>query len=135
MVSMRMDSDISPRPATLNESVAPSRSVTRKDTSLSVSRWSRSRIWRLVTNLPSRPANGPSLTEKVISIVGAEIFTNSIGSTQVGAQIVSPMVMSPMPDMAMMLPASASVTGTRCRPSNSYMDTALAFLAGASGWW
>ena len=88
-----------------------------------------------MTNLPSRPANGPSLTEKVISIVGAEIFTNSIGSTQLGAQIVSPMVMSPMPDMAMMLPASASVMGTRCRPSNSYMDTALAFLAGASGSW
>ena len=75
------------------------------------------------------------MTEKVISIVGAEIFTNSIGSTQVGVQIVSPMVMSPIPDMAMMLPASACVTGTRCRPSNSYIDTALAFLAGASGWW
>ena len=54
---------------------------------------------------------------------------------QLGAQIVSPMVMSQMPDMAMMLPASASVTGTRCKPSNSYMDTALAFLAGASGSW
>ena len=133
MVSMRMESDISPRPATLKESVAFSISLTRRDTSLSVSRNSRSRIWRLVTNFPSRPANGPSFTEKVISSVGAEIFTNSIDSTQSGAQIVSPMVMSPMPDRAMMLPAAASVTGTRLRPSNWYMDTAFAFFAGASG--
>ena len=47
--------------------------------------------------------------------------------------MVSPMVMSPMPDMAMMLPAVASVMGCLPRPWNSYMDTALAFLAGASG--
>ena len=71
--------------------------------------------------------------EKVISTVGAEIFTKGSGSTQSGAQIVSPIVMSPMPDMAMMLPAVASVTGTLPRPSNSYMLTAFAFLAGASG--
>ena len=79
---------------------------------------SRSRIWREVTNLPSRPAKGESLTEKVISMVGAEILTNSMGSTQEGAQMVSPMVMSPMPLMAMMFPAEASATGTRLRPSN-----------------
>ena len=54
---------------------------------------------------------------------------------QLGAQIVSPMVMSPMPDMAMMLPAVASVMGFLPSPSNSYMETALAFLAGASGSW
>ena len=93
--------------------------MTRRDTSFSVSRMSRSRIWREVTNLPSRPAKGESLTEKVISMVGALILTNSRGSTAAGAQIVSPMVMSPMPDMAMMLPAVTSVTGTRFRPSNS----------------
>ena len=58
------------------------------------------------------------MTEKVISMVGAEIFTNSMGSGASGAQMVSPMVMSPMPLMAMMLPAVASVTGTRPRPSN-----------------
>ena len=49
--------------------------------------------------------------------------------------MVSPMVMSPMPDMAMILPAVASVMGTLPRPANSYMLTALAFLAGASGSW
>ena len=59
------------------------------------------------------------MTEKVISMVGAEIFTNSMGSTASGAQMVSPMVTSPMPLMAMMLPAVDSVTGFRARPSNS----------------
>ena len=116
---MRMDRDISPRPATLKESVEFSTSLTFRDTSFRVSRNSRSRSWRLVTNLPSRPAKGESLTEKVISMVGAEILTNSMGSTQSGAQMVSPMVTSPMPLMAMMLPAVASWTGTLARPSNS----------------
>ena len=116
---MRMDRDISPRPATLKESVEFSTSDTFRDTSFRVSRNSRSRSWRLVTNLPSHPAKGESLTEKVISMVGAEILTNSMGSTQSGAQMVSPMVTSPMPLMAMMLPAVASWTGTLARPSNS----------------
>ena len=42
--------------ATLKASVAPSISVTRRDTSFRVSRNRRSRSWREVTNLPSRPA-------------------------------------------------------------------------------
>ena len=116
---MRMDSDISPRPATLNESVDEPTSVTRSETSLSVSRNSRSRSWRDVTNLPSRPAKGLSLTENVISSVGAEIFTNGSGSTSSGAQIVRPMVMSEMPENATISPAEASCTGTFPSPSNS----------------
>ena len=51
------------------------------------------------------------MTEKVISMVGAEIFTKGRGSTQEVAQMVSPMVISGMPDRAMMLPAVASVMG------------------------
>ena len=51
-------------------------SLTRRETSFSSSRNRRSRRWREVTNLPSRPANGESLTEKVISTVGSEILTN-----------------------------------------------------------
>ena len=116
---MRMDRLISPLPATLKESVEPSTSVTRSDTSLSVSRMRRSRICLEVTNLPSRPANGLSFTEKVISRVGAEILTKLSGSAKPFAQMVSPMVTSPMPLMAMMLPALASVTGTLFSPSNS----------------
>ena len=133
MVSISMLRLISPRPATLNESVAPSTSVTRSDTSLSVSRISLSRIWREVTNLPSRPAKGLSFTEKVISSVGAEILTKGKGSAKPFAQTVSPMVTSPMPLIAMILPAAASVTGTLFRPSNSYSDTAFAFMGAASG--
>ena len=119
MVSIRMDRLISPRPATLKPSVLPSISVTRRETSFKVSRISRSLIWREVTNLPSRPAKGLSLTEKVISRVGALIFTKGRASTAAGSQMVSPMVMSGIPLMAMMLPAVDSVTGLRARPSNS----------------
>ena len=115
---MRMERDISPRPATL-KAVSASVSVTRRDTSRRVSRKRRSRICREVTNFPSRPAKGESLTEKVISRVGAEIFTKGRASTVSGAQMVSPMVTSGMPLMAMMFPAKASVTGFRPRPSNS----------------
>ena len=118
MVSMRIERLISPRPATLKLSVLFSTSVTRRDTSFRVSRIRRSRIWREVTNLPSRPAKGLSLTENVISRVGALILTKSSGSAKPFSQMVSPMVTSPMPLMAMMLPAPASVTGTRVRPSN-----------------
>ena len=57
--------------------------------------------------------------EKVISTVGAEILTNGSGSMHSGVQIVSPMVMSPMPERQMMLPAVDSVTGFLARPSNS----------------
>ena len=85
--------------------------------------------------MPSRPAKGLSFTEKVISMVGAEIFTKGRGSAKPRAQTVSPMVISPMPLMAMMLPAPASVTGTRFRPSNWYRLTALALRVGASGLW
>ena len=116
---MRMDRCISPRPATLKASVAPSSSLIRRDTSLSVSRNRRSRIWREVTNLPSRPQKGESLMEKVISMVGAEIFTKGRGSGAAAAQMVSPMVMSPMPLMAMIFPAEDSVTAFLLRPSNS----------------
>ena len=87
-----------------------------------------------MTYFPSRPAKGESLTEKVISMVGAEIFTKGRASAWPAAQMVSPMVMSPMPDMAMMFPAEASVTGTRARPSNWYRLTALALRLCSGSW-
>ena len=37
-----------------------------------------------MTNLPSLPAKGLSLTAKVISMVGSEIFTKGSGSTHSG---------------------------------------------------
>ena len=66
------------------------------------------------------------MTEKVISSVGALIFTKGSGSTAPGAQTVSPMVMSPMPDMAMMLPAVAARCWVRTLPG-------LLLMAGVSG--
>ena len=75
------------------------------------------------------------MTEKVISRVGALIFTKGNASTQSGTQMVSPMVMSGMPLMAMMLPAVDSVTGFRARPSNSSMAVAPALRSTASGSW
>ena len=75
------------------------------------------------------------MTEKVISRVGAEIFTNSMGSGPDGAHTVSPMVMSPMPLMAMISPALASVTGVRASPSKVYRAVALAFLGASSCLW
>ena len=118
MVSMRIERCISPRPATLKLSVL-SVSRTRRLTSFRVSRKSRSRRAREVTNLPSVPAKGLSFTEKVISMVGAEIFTKGSASGQSGAQMVSPMVTSPMPLRATMSPAPASVTLWRVSPSKT----------------
>ena len=57
--------------------------------------------------------------EKVISMVGAEIFTKGRGSGLAKAQMVSPMVISPMPLIAMIFPAAASCTGVLVRPLNS----------------
>src|SRR6266480_2727916 len=52
---------ISPR-ALISKAPAVSVSLTSNETLVRVSRTSRSLIWRAVTNFPSRPANGESLT-------------------------------------------------------------------------
>ncbi len=62
------------------------------------------------------PGKGESLTENVISMVGALIFTKGSGSTWAGSQMVSPIVTSPMPDRAIILPAEASLTCARKGP-------------------
>ena len=116
MVSMRIDRCISPLPLTLNAS-AESVSSTFKETSLRSSRYSRSRRWREVTNLPSLPANGLSLTEKVISTVGSLILTKGTASTASGTQTVSPMLIPSRPEKQTMSPALADSTGTRESPS------------------
>ncbi len=78
-----MERCISPRPATLNASVE-SVSVTLRETSFRVSFKRRSRRFREVTYFPSRPAKGESFTTKVISMVGAEIWTKGRGFGSVG---------------------------------------------------
>ena len=98
IVSIRIERCISPRPSTRNDS-ALSVSCTASDTSLRSSLISRSRKCRDVTNFPSRPAKGLSLTENVISTVGSEIFTNGIGSNSsvYCAHTVLPMLTFPRP--------------------------------------
>ena len=95
----------------------PRESFTRMATLPSASLNSRSRIWREVTFLPSRPPSGPSLMRKVMASVGGSTgigFAAALSTS--GAQIVSGMVPASRPAMAMMSPASACSTGTRSRP-------------------
>ena len=72
------------------------------------SRKRRSRIWRLVTNWPSRPANGESFTRKVIFIAGSSIVMTGQRLGAPGCASVSPIRTSRMPVMATMSPARPS---------------------------
>src|SRR6476620_5002635 len=69
MFSSRIVRCSSPRPCTMKVSVSLGYS-TRIATLLFVSRSRRSRIWRLVTYLPSRPASGEALKRKFIASLG-----------------------------------------------------------------
>ena len=115
MVSIRMPSCNSPRPATSMESFSVD-SEMRSATLPSASRNSRSRITRLCTLSPSVPASGESLMRKVIASVGGSIGCAGSGSSTSGAQIVCETVASGRPAMATMSPASASSTAVRSRP-------------------
>ena len=111
-----MERCISPLPQTRKESEL-SVSLTRKDTSRKSSLYSLSRSCLVVTNFPSFPANGLSLTEKVISTVGSSILTNWTGSTLVGSHTVSPIFNPSIPENTTMSPACAVGTDTLSRPS------------------
>ncbi|MNO97793.1 hypothetical protein D3C76_895140 [compost metagenome] len=115
MVSIRTDRCSSPRPETLNLS-AESPSSTRSATLYSSSLSRRSLMLRLVTNLPSLPQNGESLTWKVIETVGSSTVSGFIASTLFMSHRVSEMNSSSKPLMQTMSPAWASSTSTRCRP-------------------
>ena len=91
---------------------------TRSATLLCSSRSSRSRIWRLVTNLPSRPASGELLTQKFIVSVGSSTFSIGSGCGSSRSVSVTPMPMSSMPLISTMSPGPASVACLRSRPSN-----------------
>ena len=71
-------------------------------------------------NLPSCPARGLSFTMKFMESVGSEIFWNGIATGFSGAQIVSPMWISAIPEIATIDPIFASATSTLFKPSNSY---------------
>ena len=71
---------------------------------------------REVTSLPSRPANGPLLTEKTMAMVGSSIWMSGSGLGFSSAQKLSPMVMPGMPATATISPTSVSVVSSRLRP-------------------
>src|ERR1700760_2164101 len=110
MVSIRMPSCNSPRPATSMASLS-SDSRTRSATLPSASRSRRSRIMRPVTLEPSVPASGESLTRKVIASVGGSIGCAGIDVSTAGSQMVMATVAFGRPASATMSPASASSTG------------------------
>ena len=91
-------------------------SVIRIATLLSASRNRRSRIMRLVTLVPSRPAKGLSLTAKRIDKVGGSIGCAWIGVVTEVSAIVSATVATAKPARLMISPARASSTGTRSSP-------------------
>ena len=71
----------------------------------------RSRITRLCTLSPSRPASGLLFTETVMEMVGGSIGWAGSGTTTSGAQMVSATVAFERPAMATMSPASAKSIG------------------------
>src|SRR6266581_3589650 len=107
----------SPRPDTVNvwgSSVSSTRSATLR----SSSRNNRSRSCRPVTNFPSRPANGESLTLQSTEIVGSSTAMPASRSRWSGAVIVFPISTPASPASATISPAAASSSSTRSRPSN-----------------
>ena len=94
----------------------PAVSVTRIATLPSASRARRSRMTRLCTLSPSLPANGLSLTAKVMLSVGGSISRAWSGSVICGVPMVFDTVALISPAMATMSPALALSTGTRSSP-------------------
>ena len=66
---------------------------------------------------PSFPAKGPLFTLNVIDTVGSSISTNGILSGLFISHIVSPMLMSAIPDNATISPAYASSTSVFFNPT------------------
>ncbi len=90
MVSISTERCSSPRPETLNFS-GLSPGSTRRATLCSSSFSRRSLMLRLVTNLPSLPANGESLTWKVMLTVGWSTVSGGSASTLFWSHRVSEM--------------------------------------------
>ena len=115
MFSSRMVRCNSPRPMTSKIPSSPV-SLTRKATLCCNSFCRRSQIWRLVTNLPSRPASGLVLTQKFIVSVGSSTFSMGSGEGVTGSVMVTPIPTPSMPLISTISPGPASVACTRSRP-------------------
>ena len=73
------------------------------------------------------------MTIKCIAMVGSDIFWKGMGCGFSGAQSVSPIWISEIPEMATMEPMPASVTSTLFKPSYSYnlLTLTLRILSGS----
>ncbi|MNS90667.1 hypothetical protein D3C72_1247280 [compost metagenome] len=91
-------------------------SLTRRATLCCSSFCRRSQIWRLVTNLPSRPASGLVFTQKFMVRVGSSTLSMGSGAGLSLSVTVTPMPMSAMPLISTISPGPASVDCTRSRP-------------------
>ena len=85
----------------LNRRLARARSAMLVSSSLC----RRSRIWRLVTNLPSVPASGLVLTMNCMDSVGSSIFRSGSASGWSGSVTVQPRTRSSIPVIWTMSPA------------------------------
>ncbi len=75
--------------------------------------------------MPSRPAKGLLLTIKNMDMVGSSISTKGMGSGHSLSQMVSPMVMSDIPETAMISPMEAESISARFRPWKFCRDEIL----------
>ena len=92
----------------------------------------RSRIWRLVTYLPSWPAKGEVFTWKFMVSVGSSTPRNGSASGLTGSAKVAPMVKSSMPVTETISPAAASSISTFSSPWNARTRPIFALRGAAS---
>ena len=117
IISIKIERCSIPRPATWNSSVLSGSLVTRMATFFSSSFINRSRSWRLVTKVPSRPANGESLMRNTMLKVGSSTAMGSSADGLSGQAMVSPISMSAIPTTAQTSPEYASSASTRPKRS------------------
>gem|GEM_PF-5330564 len=128
MVSTNMERCRMPRPKTVNLS-AESVSSTRRARFFSVSLYKRSRNWRDVTYLPSRPKNGESLLANNMLIVGSSTLMVLSGSGSRLSHTVSPMSNDSSPSRAQISPAiTGSLVFSFARPSKRYNSLMVDFI-------
>ena len=133
IVSIRIPRCNSPLPLTLKtsgESVNSTRRLTFERNSLA----NRSPRCRVVTYLPSSPANGELFTIKFIESVGSSIATKGSGVGSDASAMVSPISTSSIPATAMISPVPASSTSMRFSPWNVYIFVTRASSTNPSRW-
>ena len=74
---------------------------------------------RAVTFVPSVPERGEVLIPMVMPRLGSSTISTGSGRGSSGSEIVSPIVTSESPAIAMISPGPASAASTRSRPSET----------------